>query len=341
MSDVKVGDVVHDPALLRPGMKVGFAPGGHGEIKKRLPDSVGPGWELTDGHIAGDDGIRTHGVTVLALPAPPEEADPAPVGSRWRRPDGGVFRVSEPHDYKPMHGDDLTLPIVWEDRETMAGGGRDWARPDYVRGCTRLDVAPAAAHGGFADELPTIGAWYRSKSHPSVIAEYLRKASPERHESRTPDGETWHTNTTGGASFFDFWEGPVPGPIGSGAAAREQRERARRAVEAGKLAPTASAPIHDFTDRYAVMITVVDGQKHMGRVCSRCGSDQGKHERPKCEPHNWRAEDDRLTEISMAPSRAGRNGIKSDLPEARPTAVPPQPMLSGFGALAGPLREGR
>jgi len=95
MSDVKVGDVVKDPALLRPGMRVRPMWTGRGDLDLEITKPYrGTAWDTIgddDGWILPHDLVRANGVTVLAIPDQPAagEVKGPRVGEWYRSAPGG------------------------------------------------------------------------------------------------------------------------------------------------------------------------------------------------------------------------------------------------------------
>jgi hypothetical protein len=80
---VKVGDVVKDPALLRPGMRIKRPDGWGGPpemiISDRHPDYNGWRWIGSQSMYLGDAGVRREGLLILALPGDAPALRPGPV----------------------------------------------------------------------------------------------------------------------------------------------------------------------------------------------------------------------------------------------------------------------
>lgn len=72
--ELRVGDIVRDPALLRPGMRVQYL---NGSVQRTLRTHDGEKWWNTAGTYVTDGFLANNGVTIIALPAP---ADGKPWG---------------------------------------------------------------------------------------------------------------------------------------------------------------------------------------------------------------------------------------------------------------------
>lgn len=234
-NEVKVGDLVKDPALLKPGMRVRRTVDDESDGTLMLRDldswfADGQSDGSPDGaYFASDLHVSHFGVRIVALPAvaAPAKADDVPVGSRWRwRGTGGTFTVVGPD---PCVADRLRI------RYDDDGGEGDWRSVTILDDATRIDApaetAPVArlydkcrASGApcMRDCTEPDGHWGPCEEAPLTVAQVLgRLAAAPAPEPR--QDEAWSVHLEAEAKIRRYmlaWEGDEEKPR----LARETRE---------------------------------------------------------------------------------------------------------------------